>query len=123
MIILFSKGCPSPSTTLTTPLSSPLPLRRRRLPCLSEAAPTVGSAPAGGNSTGAAPLRTGRGRALPLLAVGGCPCRWRFCPQASPLTGTAGLPCGHYRLAMGGWPYMATGRGWPPLLVVFTSKM
>ncbi|RWV90705.1 hypothetical protein GW17_00047070 [Ensete ventricosum] len=106
-MILFLKGCPSPSITLTT--LSPPPLRRRRLPCPSVTALPRGDCPydrlrsTGGTSTGHAPLWTSRGRVLPLLAIAltGRHCHyWRHPLHATgrlclpPLSGAAGLPCG-----------------------------
>ncbi|RZS27788.1 hypothetical protein BHM03_00061315 [Ensete ventricosum] len=97
---------------------------------------------------GVAPLRTGRGRVLPLLATGGSPCWCQLCPQASPLQAAASI-CRPLRVpsaSLTGWlwsqpaaplqgafaaadlvvrgrPCMATYRGWPPLLLVaFAAK-
>ncbi|RZR85865.1 hypothetical protein BHM03_00012922 [Ensete ventricosum] len=78
-----------PSITLTASSTPSLPLRRRRLPCPPATAPVVGSALAGGTSTGATPLRTGRGQALPLLVACGNPYGRRFGSQVPPLRAAA----------------------------------
>ncbi|RWW10359.1 hypothetical protein GW17_00026102 [Ensete ventricosum] len=77
-------------------------------------------------STGA-PLQTGCGRALPLLATSGSPYGRRFYLQAPPLqaatcrslastalAGAVGLPC-RLALAAPTAPCSQPGRGWPTL--------
>ncbi|RWV77889.1 hypothetical protein GW17_00061226 [Ensete ventricosum] len=67
-------------------------LARQQPLCQGVAAPAASSAPEGGTSTGAAPLRTGCRRTLPLLAIGdSSPCGRRFYPQALPLRTADGV--------------------------------
>ncbi|RWV97499.1 hypothetical protein GW17_00039705 [Ensete ventricosum] len=136
MIILFSKGCPSPL---------PLPSLRRRRRCTTQAtvlhAVGVGSRPYGRRCY---PRAVPRKRAVPpcagaapagatALAVGTAyarrrqPCPWATgdacgCPVAGGL-GRSRLPL-VVGLAGGGRPCMGAGRGWPPLLLTaFATKM
>ncbi|RZS18546.1 hypothetical protein BHM03_00050836, partial [Ensete ventricosum] len=125
-IILFSKGCSSPSITLTASPPSPLlPLRPAPLPRVASprALPLYGLVASGRQPLQAALLPTS------VAPAGCCTCGrsptgyWRL----SSLAGATGLPCG-LALAAVGRPLAdgqaMAGRGKPPsFLVVFAAKM
>ncbi|RZS05838.1 hypothetical protein BHM03_00036406 [Ensete ventricosum] len=88
-----------PHCVVATPYVGDSCLAHRQPPCQGAVAPAADSAPTGGTSTGAAPLRTGRRRValLPLSVAPAGDRRWRL----PPLAGTVDLPYGLALVAAG----------------------